>query len=209
VPSAATGWVVKEKKTLAANEQDPEARAAWWQEVSQLEPDTFVFVDEAGTHTAMTRSHARAPKGRRAYGSVPRNRGGNLTLLAALSTKQLQAEWVIEGAVNGDVFVTWLEHVLLPTLTPGQTVVMDNLSAHHRKDVRALVEAHDCSLLYLPPYSPDYSPIELAFSKIKGQLKSLAARTKQALTDAVAEACRTVSSADAAGWFRHCGYNLQ
>ncbi len=180
-----------------------------------------MFIDEAGTHTAMTRTHARAPKGQRAFGSVPRNRGGqarevplcprrgNLTLLAALSNSRIQAEWVIEGSVDGDVFVTWLEHVLLPTLTSGQTVVMDNLRAHYRKEVRALVEARGCNLLYLPPYSPDFSPIELAFSKIKGQLKSLAARTKQALTDAIAKACRTVGSADVTGWFRHCGYNLQ
>jgi transposase len=140
---------------------------------------------------------------------VPRNRGGNLTLLAALSRRKLQAEWVIEGAVDGDVFVTWLERVLLPTLTQGHTVVMDNLRAHYRKEVRALIEAHGCTLLYLPPYSPDFSPIELAFSKVKAQLKSLAARTKQALTDAVAQACRTVGPAEVAGWFRHCGYSLQ
>jgi len=157
----------------------------------------------------MTRTHARAPKGQRAYGSVPRNRGGNLTLLAALSNTRIQAEWVIEGSVDGDVFVTWLEHVLLPTLTPGHIVVMDNLRAHYRKEVRRLIEVRGCSLLYLPPYSPDFSPIELAFSKIKGRLKSLAARTRQALADAVAEACRTVSSTDVTGWFRHCGYNLQ
>lgn len=174
-----------------------------------LDPEKLVFIDEAGTHTSMTRTHARAPKGQRAYGTVPRNRGGNLTLLAALSKERLQAEWVIEGSVDGDVFVTWLEHVLLPTLTPGQVVVMDNLRAHYRKEVSALVEARGCTLLYLPPYSPDFSPIELAFSKIKGQLKSLAARTKQALTEAVAEACHTVGPADVAGWFRHCGYDLQ
>jgi len=209
VPNIATGGTVKEKKTLAASEQDPEARAAWWQEVTLLDPDKLVFIDEAGSHTAMTRTHARAPKGQRAYGSVPRNRGGNLTLLAALSKERIQAEWLIEGSVDGDVFVTWLEHVLLPTLTPGQMVVMDNLRAHYRKEVRTLIEARGCSLLYLPPYSPDFSPIELAFSKIKGRLKSLAARTKQALADAVAEACRTVSSADVASWFKHCGYNLQ
>lgn len=100
---------------------------------------------------------------------MPRNRGGNLTLLAALSKERLQAEWVIEGSVDGDVFVTWLEHVLLPTLTPGHVVVMDNLRAHYRKEVRSLIEAHGCTLLYLPPYSPDFSPIELAFSKIKGR----------------------------------------
>jgi transposase len=157
----------------------------------------------------MARTHARAPKGQRAYGSVPRNRGGNLTLLAVLSKERLQAEWVIEGAVDGDVFITWLEHVLLPTLTPGHTVVMDNLRAHYRKEVQTLIGARGCNLLYLPSYSPDFSPIELAFSKVKGQLKSIAARTKQALTDAVAEACRTVGPADVAGWFRHCGYNLQ
>lgn len=209
MPSHEAGWISKEKKTLAASEQDPEARAEWWQAVKKLESEKLVFIDEAGTHTSMTRTHARAPKGQRAYGSVPRNRGGNLTLLAALSKERLQAEWVIEGAVDGDVFVTWLEHVLLPTLTPGHIVVMDNLRAHYRKEVQRLIEAHGCSLRYLPPYSPDFSPIELAFSKIKGQLKSLAARTKQALANAVAEACRTVSSTDVAGWFRHCGYNLQ
>ena len=86
---------------------------------------------------------------------------------------------------------------------------MDNLRAHYRKEVRTLIEARGCNLLYLPSYSPDFSPIELAFSKIKGQLKSLAARTKQALADAVAEACRTVSSTDVVGWYKHCGYNLQ
>lgn len=143
------------------------------------------------------------------YGSVARNRGGNLTLLAALSNRRIQAEWLIEGSVDGDVFVTWLERVLIPTLTPGQVVVMDDFRAHYRKEVNALIEAHGCNQLYLPSYSPDFSPIELAFSKIKGQLKSLAAPTKQALADAVAEACRTVSSTDVAGWFRHCGYNLQ
>ena len=209
VPSHEAGGAVKEKKTLAASEQDPEARAAWRQAVTMLDPKKLVFIDEAGSHTAMTRTHARAPKGQRAYGSVPRNRGGNLTLLAALSNTRIQAEWVIEGSVDGDVFVTWLEHVLLPLLTPGQIVVMDNLSAHLRKEVRALIEARGCGLLYLPPYSPDFSPIELAFSKIKGHLKALAARTKQALADAVAEPCCTVSSANVAGWFRHCGYNLQ
>jgi len=165
------------------------------------------------------------------YGSVPRNRGGqareragpvgavllktvpfcprrgNLTLLAALSNSRIKAEWVIEGSVDGDVFVTW-EHVLLPSLTPGHIVIMDNLRAHYRKEVQTLIEARGCNLLYLPPYSPDFSPIELAFSKVKGQLKSIAARTKQALTDAVAEACRTVGPTDVAGWFKHCGYNL-
>ncbi len=209
MPSHEAGGAVKEKKTLAASEQDPEARAAWRQAVSMLDPKKLVFIDEAGSHTAMTRTHARAPKGQRAFGSVPRNRGGNLTLLAALSKERIQAEWLIEGSVDGTVFVTWLEQVLLPTLTPGQIVVMDNLRAHYRKEVRTLIEARGCSLLYLPPYSPDFSPIELAFSKIKGRLKSLAARTRQALADAIAEACRTVGSADVAGWFRHCGYNLQ
>ena len=106
MPNIATGGAVKEKKTLAASEQDPEARAAWWQEVNLLDPDKLVFIDEAGNHTAMTRTHARAPKGQRAYGSVPRNRGGNLTLLAALSKERIQAEWLIEGSVDGDVFVT-------------------------------------------------------------------------------------------------------
>ena len=152
----------------------------------------------------MTRSYARAPKGQRACSTVPRNRSGNLTLLAALSRRKLLAEWVIERNVDGDVFVVWLERVLLPRLTPGHTVVMDNLRTHYRKEVRTLIEAHGCTLLYLPPYSPDFSPIELTFSKIKGQLKSLAARTKQALTDAVAQACRTVGSAEVAGWFKHC-----
>lgn len=208
MPDAHAGRSDKEKKTLAASEQDPEARAAWQQAAGRLDPNKLVFIDEAGTHTAMTRGYARAPKGQRAYGNVPRNRGGNLTLLAALSKERLQAEWVIEGSVDGDVFVTWLERVLLPTLTLGQIVVMDNLRAHYRKEVRSLIEAHGCTLLYLPPYSPDFSPIELAFSKIKGQLKSLAARTKQTLADAVAEACHTVVPADVAGWFKHCGYNL-
>jgi transposase len=209
VPGIATLGAVKEKKTLAASEQDPEASAAWRQAVTMLDPKKLVFIDEAGSHTAMTRTHARAPKGQRAYGSVPRNRGGNLTLLAALSNTRIQAEWVIEGSVDGDVFVTWLEQVLLPLLTQARLWLWTTSArTSARKCVRLSKHAAAaCSTCH--PYSPDFSPIELAFSKIKGHLKSLAARSKQALTDAVAEACRTVSSADVAGWFRHCGYNLQ
>lgn len=165
-----------------------------------------MFVDECGSHIALTREYARAPKGQRAVGSVPRNRGENISLIAALSVQGIGAELAIEGAVDGAVFEVWVEQVLLSWLRPGQTVIWDNLRVHYRHRVRQLIEQAGCSVVFLPPYSPDFSPIENAFSKLKAALKAAAARTKLALLDAIAAAIYTISSQDILAWFNHCGY---
>jgi len=166
----------------------------------------LVFVDECGTHTSMTRLRARAPKGERAYGKVPRNRGRNTTLLASMDHGGMGPSMAVVGSTTKAVFEAYVERVLAPSLRPGRVVVMDNLGAHRGERVRELVEACGCSLLFLPPYSPDFSPIEEAFSKIKALLRKARARTRTALVEAIGRALGAVSAKDARGWFGHCGY---
>src|SRR5215213_5697233 len=155
-----------QKKSLPASERDEAERARWHEGVRRLAPGRLVFVDECGTHTSMTRLRARAPRGERAYGKVPRNRGKNTTLLASMGAEGMGPCMAVVGSTTKAVFETYLERVLAPSLRPGQVVVMDNLGAHRGERVRALVEARGCSLVYLPPYSPDFSPIQEAFSKL-------------------------------------------
>jgi transposase len=160
----------------------------------------------------MTRLRSRAPKGERAYGKVPRNRGKNQTLIAAITLEGAmdeRAAVAIEGATDAEVFESYVEHFLAPTLSEGQVVVMDKLGAHRTEKVRELIEARGADLVFLPSYSPDLNPIEEAFSKIKGILRKVGARTREALVEAMAEALRAVTPEDAMGWFRHCGYNVE
>ncbi len=168
----------------------------------------LVFVDECGTHTSMTRLRARAPRGERAYGRVPRNRGRNTTLLASMTAEGMGPCMAVVGSTKKAVFETYVERVLAPSLSPGQVVVMDNLGAHRGRRVGELVEARGCELLYLPPYSPDFSPIEEAFSKIKALLRKAKARERGALVEAIGRALSAVSAKDARGFFGHCGYPL-
>jgi len=165
-------------------------------------------VDECGTHTSMTRLYARAPKGERAYAKVPRNRGKNTTLLASMSSEGMGPCLAVEGSTTKAVFEAYVERVLAPSLRPGRVVVIDNLGAHRGERVRELIEARGCSLLYLPPYSPDFSPIEEAFSKLKALLRKAEARTREALVEAIGQALEAVEAKDARGWFGHCGYLL-
>jgi transposase len=168
----------------------------------------LVFVDECGTHTSMMRLRARAPRGERAYGRVPRNRGKNTTLLASMTSSGMGPCLAVEGSTTKAVFEAYVERVLLPSLSPGRVVVMDNLAAHKGERVRELIEGRGCSLLFLPPYSPDFSPIEEAFSKVKARLRRAAARTRAALVEAIGQALDAVTAKDARGWFAHCGYPL-
>ena len=157
----------------------------------------------------MTPSHARAPKGQRAYGQVPRNRGENTSLLAALSLNGLQAPMTLQGSVDSIAFETYVEQVLVPTLTAGQIIVLDNHRIHKGDRVAELLAAGGCSLLFLPPYSPDLNPIEEALSKIKTFVKKCQARARDALDEALAAALKTISLQDILGWFGHSGYNLR
>ena len=156
----------------------------------------------------MTRLYGWAPHDRRATGSVPRNRGKNTTLVAALAPDGLHEPWLIEGAMNTVTFVWYITEQLAPTLRPGQVVVVDNLSVHKAASIRHAIEARHCQLLFLPPYSPDFTPIEQAFSKVKAILRGLGARTKEALQEAVRLAIEAITRHDAAAWFAHAGYAL-
>ena len=168
----------------------------------------MVFVDETGTHIALTRLYSWAPHDRRATGSVPRNRGRNTTLVAALTPEGLREPWLIEGAMDTATFEWYIREQLVPTLRPGQIVVLDNLSVHKAASIRQAIEARGCTLLFLPPYSPDCTPIEQAFSKLKAILRGLGARTKEALQEAVALAVAAITPDDAVAWFAHAGYVL-
>jgi transposase len=165
-----------------------------------------VFVDEMGTNTSLSPVYAWAPKGRRAYCSVPRNRGKNTTLLSSMSLCGMGPSLAVDGPIDREVFEAYVEGVLAPTLRVGQVVVMDNLSAHKGERVRKLIEHRGCELLYLPPYSPDLNPIEESFSKVKHILRKLSARGKEALIEAIGRALGTVSTEDVRGFFAHCGY---
>ena len=140
-----------------------------------------MFVDESGTHISMDRLRSRAPKGVRAYGKVPKNKGKNLTLIASMSLHGMGESMCFEGATDAAAFEVYVEHLLAPSLTERQVVVMDNLGAHRPKRIRELIEARGAELVYVPSYSPDLNPIEQAFSKIKNILRKLGARTHKAL----------------------------
>jgi len=167
-------------------------------------------VDESGFNTSMTRLKARAPKGERAYGKVPRNRGKNTTLIAAITFEGAMGEsMTIEGATDAEAFEAYVEHFLAPTLEEGQVVVVDGLGAHRTERVRELIEARGADLLFLPSYSPDLNPIEEAFSKIKQLVRKTGARMREALVEAISKALWVVTPEDAAGWFAHAGYQPQ
>ena len=165
-----------------------------------------MFVDETSTNLAMTRRFARAPRGRRAYGKVPRNYGKPTTLVAALGPEGLGAAATVLGAIDTLAFEVYVRDVLCPTLTSGQIVVLDNLSVHKATVIGEHIEAVGCKLLFLPSYSPDLNPIELAFSKLKTALRKAAARTQEGLDEAIAKALDLVTADEALGWFHHCGY---
>ena len=198
-----------QKKSPVASERDEGARELWRWLSSRFDVKRLVFVEESGTHISMDRLRSRAPKGERAYGRVPKNRGKNMTLIASMSLYGMGESMCIEGATDAKAFEAYVEHFLAPSLSEGQVVVMDNLGAHRPQKIRELIEARGAELLFVPSYSPDLNPIEEAFSKIKNVLRKLGARTHEALLEAMEEALSKLTAADAAGWFEHCGYPVE
>jgi transposase len=175
--------------------------------ISSIEAERFVFIDECSTNTSLAPFYGWARKGERVHQKVPRNWGTNITLLSSIGKEQgMGASLVVEGSTNRTVFETYLEDVLCPTLKKGQVIVMDNLSSHKGERVRELIEERGCELIYLPPYSPDFNPIEQAFSKLKSYLREACARSQQTLTDLIGEALHKITVSDAEGFFKHCGY---
>jgi transposase len=202
--------VAAQKKSKVASERDEGARSLWRWLASRFDVRRLVFVDESGMHTSIDRLRSRAPRGERAYyGKVPRNRGKNTTLIASMSLSGMGEAMCIQGATDAAALEVYIEHFLAPTLSERQVVVFDNLGAHRPRRIRELIEEWGAELVFLPTYSPELNPIEEAFSKIKNILRKVGARTHEALLEAMAEALWAVTPRDGAGWFDHCGYEVE
>ena len=205
----ALGWTRKKRPSPPVSRTRQSARALARQQTwLALPAHALVFVDESGSNKALAPRYGYAPKGQRSHGQVPRNRGKNTSLLAAMSGAGLVGTMTVEGATNTDVFLTYLDQVLCPALRPGQIVVLDNLSVHKNDAVREKIEAAGCRLLFLPAYSPDFNPIEHAFAKLKQFLRKAKARTQQALESAITAGLAAITTQDACGWFKHCEFPL-
>jgi transposase len=168
-----------------------------------------VVLDEFGSNLDMHPTHAWAPLGERALAVVPRNTPTNTTTIASLTTQGMGPAMLVRGGVSQQIFEAYLEQVLAPTLRPGQIVLADNLSAHKSERAQEIIAGCGSTLVYLPPYSPDYSPIELAIAKIKAELRRAATRTREALEAAIATALAQITAADARAFFEHCGYRFR
>jgi transposase len=188
--------------------RDEQARSAWREAVATRDPAPFVLVDASGTHTALTRLSGWAPHDRRATGSVPRTHDTKTTLVAALTPDGVQAPWMIEGAMETATFAWSITEQVAPTLRPGQVVVRDTVSVHKAARIREALAARGSSVLFLPPSSPDCTPIEQAFSKRKALLRGLGARTREAFEEAVRLAVEAITRDDVIAWFAHAGYAL-
>lgn len=193
---------------MGAAERDEGKREEYRGRVGERDVSDFVIIDECGSNINLSPLYARAPRGERAYGKAPRNTEANTTLIAAMTVQGMGTAMTLTGGTDKAAFVAYVEELLVPTLVPGKVVVMDNLGAHLGEKVRELIEGKGCEVWYLPPYSPDLSPIEEAFSKLKGLLRKAAARTREALERAIAEALDAITATDAEGYFAHCGYGI-
>ncbi|MGO9774140.1 MAG: IS630 family transposase [Roseiarcus sp.] len=198
------------KKSVRAAEQDrPDvaaARAEWAKDQAELDPERLVFIDETGTSTNMARLRGRAPRGERLVGKVPYGHWKTTTFVAALRSTALTAPCVIDGPMNGNAFLAYVEQVLAPSLKPGDIVVLDNLSAHKVPGVRETIEAAGARLLYLPPYSPDFNPIEQLFAKLKTLLRKAAERSIDGLWNRIANLLDAFTSSECTNYFRNAGY---
>ena len=195
---------------IQAAEQDrPDVaqRRAWWQvQQAGLEPERLVFIDETWAKTNLTRPRGRSLCGTRVVDKTPHGHWKTTTFVAALRASGLTAPLVLDGAINGVSFLAYVRQVLVPTLRAGDVVVMDNLSSHKKAGVREAIEAAGAQLLYLPPYSPDFNPIELAFSKFKRLLRTAAERTVEALWNTCGQLLDRFTEHECRNYIRHCGY---
>lgn len=169
----------------------------------------MIFIDETWAKTNMTRLRGRTRRGERLIDKTPHGHWQTTTLIAALGVAGVRCSTVVDGAVNADIFESFVEHVLLPELRPGDVVIMDNLSSHKRARTRELIESTGAQLEFLPPYSPDLNPIEMVFSKLKQLLRSLGLRTRDALWTSMQGVLDQVTASDAKNCFEHCGYSLR
>jgi len=183
-------------------------RAQWRKYQNKIEPERLVFVDETWTKTNMAPLRGWGPRGRRIKAKVPYGHWNTTTFLAALRLDRIEAPWLLEGPINGETFQVYVERVLVPTLRPGDIVIMDNLGSHKGKAVRRLIRAAGAKLFFLPRYSPDLNPIEQVFAKLKHLLRKAAARTVEAVCAAIGQLLGTFTRDECANYFRNSGYEL-
>lgn len=196
----------------AAEQDRPDVaarRSVWRVEQLGLDPRKLIFIDETCCKTNMTRLRGRAPRGERLIEKVPHGHWKTTTLIAALDHSGMRCATTVDGAVNADVFTAFCEQVLAPTLRAGEIVVMDNLTSHKVASVRASMQSAGAQVLYLPPYSPDLNPIELAFSKLKQLMRSARHRLVRDLWNDTQRMLNAITPTDAAHFFDHCGYTLR
>jgi transposase len=184
-------------------------RAEWRAAQPSLDPARLVFADETWASTNMARRYGRSPRGERLVCPVPHGHWKTTTFVAALRADGMTAPMVVDGAMTGDLFVAYVEQILAPTLRPGDVVVMDNLACHKRTGVERAIRRAGCTLRYLPPYSPDLNPIELAFSKLKGLLRSAGKRTVDDLWDFLGKSLDAFAPDECLRYFRHDGYGIE
>lgn len=182
-------------------------RQAWFDNQLDLDPERLVFIDETGLNTKMARLRGRSLKGERCRAGIPHGHWKTTTFTGALRLSGMTAPMVLDGAMNGTAFLAYVEQVLAPTLKPGDIVIMDNLPAHKAVGVREAIEIAGATLRYLPPYSPDFNPIENAFAKLKTLLRAKAERTIDALWNAVGELIPLFEPEECANYFAACGYD--
>ena len=199
-----------QKKTLHPNEKETERvqqlRVDFWQKVRDIPVEDLVFLDEAGINLALIRLYARAPRGQRAQGSRPHQRGKNVSMIGAISLKEIIASINLLGSTDGLTFEAFVIRKLVPKLWKGATVVWDNCSIHKGKEIEKAITDVGAQLIYLPPYSPDFNPIEKLWSKVKNTLRSIGARTYKDLDLAISEAYSQISLKDIRNWFAHSCY---
>jgi transposase len=198
----------RKKKRFFAQERSKKKRETFRQEIQGLDPRKFVFVDEMGVNTDLSRRYARAPKGQRVEEPLPRNTPANLSLAGALGARKLLASCCVEGAFDGEAFAVFIERMVVPQLEPGQTVLMDHVPTHPSQRVENAIQGAGAKLLNLPPYSPDWDPAESYWSKLKSILRGAKARTVAALYQAIGLAMKQVTAVDIHGWYKHAGYDF-
>jgi len=191
-----------------ASERNERKRAWYWRRLKQLDHRRLKFIDEAGVNLALTRSYGRAPSGERVREKVPRNYGQQTSILSVLGLEGPAALMTVEGAVDTDVFNVYVKKVLKPTLNRGDVIVLDRLAAHRASCIERVADECGAEVIWLSPYSPDFSPIEMLWSKIKANMRSAKARSREELEKALVAAINLVTSDDCMGWFRHCGYQV-
>jgi transposase len=191
-----------------AGERNPYKRGWYWRRIRGVGQRRLRFLDEAGVNLAMTRLYGRAPRAERVTESVPRNYGAHTSVISTLGLSGPEAVWTVEGAVDTDVFNVYVERIRRPTLRRGDVLVLDNLRAHHASRIEEVAEECGAEVIWLAPSSPDFSPIELMWSKIKARLRATKARTREELERALVSALELITSTDCWGWFRRCGYQV-